>query len=294
MKKLYFLSLLLGISFILASCESNEPQKFLVKDTFVSFNRNTASMNENDTEPIQIPLILAGIPGGPAVNVKLSISTEGIAIPAVEGVDYTISSKEFNFESGCGTQYVVITPIDNDQFTGNKSFYLSIESTTPELLESVQSTVRVIINDDDHPLSNMFGSYMIAGTNPFDQAGYAVNVVAHSDGADNELAFDFGFEKPVIAMVFEEDGETYLNFYKDQNLGVAQGYDVHFVWTLSQDGKLYYNTKNNIYALYEDDKLTFTTDLYGESGFGFLAFNGSSPYAWFEFWAQDVTMTKIK
>ena len=45
-----YLSLLLGVSFMLASCESNEPQKFLAEDTFVSFNKNTASLNENDTE----------------------------------------------------------------------------------------------------------------------------------------------------------------------------------------------------------------------------------------------------
>ena len=85
-----YLSLLLGVSFMLASCESNEPQKFLAEDTFVSFNKNTASLNENDTEATQIPLILAGIPGRLTVNVKLSVSTDVIEIPAIEGQDFTI------------------------------------------------------------------------------------------------------------------------------------------------------------------------------------------------------------
>lgn len=289
-----YLSLLLGVSFMLASCESNEPQKFLAEDTFVSFNKNTASLNENDTEATQIPLILAGIPGGLTVNVKLSVSTEGIAIPAIEGQDFTIETKDFTFTTGYSTQYVVITPIDNDVFTGNKSFDLIIESTTPTLLESVQNSVRVSISDDDHPLSNMFGTYMMAGTNPGGDPPFEVYVSANSDGADNELAFDFGYEFPVIAAVNEEEGETYVTFYKDQDLGAVSSYTIRFAWALYDNGSRYYSLKYNVYALYEDGVMTFTTDLYGENGITFLAYSGSTLAGYWDYWYQDLTLTKIK
>ena len=294
MRKFIYFSLLIVVSFIFASCESNEPQKFLAKDTFVSFNKNTAAMNENDTEPTQIPLVLAGVPGGPTVTVKISTSTTGISIPAVEGVDYTIATKDFTFTEGLGTQYIVITPIDNDVFSGNKAFDIIIESVTPELLESVQNTIRVTINDDDHPLANMFGYYMNSGTNPRNDPGYEVKVSAHSDGADNELAFDFGYENPVIGMVLDEDGETYIKFYKDQNLGPVSSYVIHFVWVLHQDGKNYYNLNNDVYASYEDGVISFTTELYGENGIGFLAYSGSSPAGWWEYWYQDLKLTWVK
>lgn len=280
MKKIKYLGFIWGLLFILTACESNEPQKFLAKDTFVAFEKNMAVMDENDTNPTEIPLVLAGVPGGVVVNVKVSVSTEGITNPAIEGVDFEIVNNSFTFNEGFGTQNVQIKPIDNDEFTGNKFFYLIIESVSPELMESVQNKVRVTINDDEHPLSDMFGTYLLVGTEAYETAPYAVKIAAHSSGSTNELAIDFGYENPVIASVSEIEGETVVTFYKDQNVGVTQGYETHFVYTLINGGKIYFSTSDNVIATYDGKNIIFDAD----NGFGFLAYKGGSPNAWFECW----------
>ena len=51
-------------------------------------------------EPLEIPLVLAGIPGSGKVTVTLAVSTEGDTNPAIEGEDFTIDNKEITFEEG--------------------------------------------------------------------------------------------------------------------------------------------------------------------------------------------------
>lgn len=60
MKKLKYLSLIGGLLLAITSCDDNEPQSFLAEDTFVSFPEATASIDENATETIKIPIALAG------------------------------------------------------------------------------------------------------------------------------------------------------------------------------------------------------------------------------------------
>lgn len=45
-------------------------------------------------EPLEIPLVLAGIPGSGKVTVTLAVSTEGDTNPAIEGEDFTIDNKK--------------------------------------------------------------------------------------------------------------------------------------------------------------------------------------------------------
>ena len=133
MRKLKYLILAVGTLFVIASCDDNIPQSFNAEDSNASFSKTTASVNENATEPLEIPLVLAGIPGSGKVTVTLAVSTEGDTNPAIEGEDFTIDNKEITFEEGYGTQNIVIRPIDNNVFTGKKTFTLTIASSTPEL-----------------------------------------------------------------------------------------------------------------------------------------------------------------
>lgn len=59
--------------------------------------------------------------------------------------------------------------------------------------------------------------------------GYDVTIAAHDAGALNEIEVDFGYPEVVLASVGEEDGETVITFYKNQDVGEAQaGYIAHF------------------------------------------------------------------
>lgn len=293
MKKLKYLSLIGGLLLAITSCDDNEPQSFLAEDTFVSFPEATASIDENATETIKVPIVLAGIPGGKTVTVNVSASTEGEALPAIEGTDFAIKNKTIVFEEGYGTQYVEIEAIDNDVFTGNKAFRLVIVSTEPQLKNSVQNSVKVTIVDNEHPLSYLFGVYAMRGSlvsqGQVVPNGYDVAIAAH-DGSVNEIEVDFGYPEVVLASVSEEDGETIITFYKNQDVGEAQaGYIAHFVWTAYEDGGMYYNEGKDVTATYENGVITLRED----NGLGFLAYKSDKPYAWFEFWVQgSVIFTK--
>lgn len=294
MRKLKYLILAVGTLFVIASCDDNIPQSFNAEDSNASFSKTTASVNENATEPLEIPLVLAGIPGSDKVTVTLAVSTEGDTNPAIEGEDFTIDNKEITFEEGYGTQNIVIRPIDNNVFTGKKTFTLTIASSTPELKESVQNSVKISIADDEHPLSYLFGTYAMEGIlisqGQASPNGYDVTIAAHDAGALNEIEVDFGYPEVVLASVGEEDGETVITFYKNQDVGEAQaGYIAHFVWTTVEDGKQYYSETDNVMATYDNGIITLNED----NGFGFLAYESGVPYAWFEYWMQgSVTFTK--
>lgn len=294
MRKLKYLILAVGTLFVIASCDDNIPQSFNAEDSNASFSKTTASVNENATEPLEIPLVLASIPGSGKVTVTLAVSTEGDTNPAIEGEDFTIDNKEITFEEGYGTQNIVIRPIDNNVFTGKKTFTLTIASSTPELKESVQNSVKISIADDEHPLSYLFGTYAMEGIlisqGQASPNGYDVTIAAHDAGALNEIEVDFGYPEVVLASVGEEDGETVITFYKNQDVGEAQaGYIAHFVWTTVEDGKQYYSETDNVMATYDNGIITLNED----NGFGFLAYESGVPYAWFEYWMQgSVTFTK--
>ena len=294
MRKLKYLILAVGTLFVIASCDDNIPQSFNAEDSNASFSKTTASVNENATEPLEIALVFAGIPGSGKVTVTLAVSTEGDTNPAIEGEDFTIDNKEITFEEGYGTHNIVIRPIDNNVFTGKKTFTLTIASSTPELKESVQNSVKISIADDEHPLSYLFGTYAMEGIlisqGQASPNGYDVTIAAHDAGALNEIEVDFGYPEVVLASVGEEDGETVITFYKNQDVGEAQaGYIAHFVWTTVEDGKQYYSETDNVMATYDNGIITLNED----NGFGFLAYESGVPYAWFEYWMQgSVTFTK--
>ena len=221
---------------------------------------------------------MAGIPGSGKVTVTLAVSTEGDTNPAIEGEDFTIDNKEITFEEGYGTQNIVIRPIDNNVFTGKKTFTLTIASSTPELKESVQNSVKISIADDEHPLSYLFGTYAMEGIlisqGQASPNGYDVTIAAHDAGALNEIEVDFGYPEVVLASVGEEDGETVITFYKNQDVGEAQaGYIAHFVWTTVEDGKQYYSETDNVMATYDNGIITLNED----NGFGFLAYEYGTP-----------------
>ena len=94
MKKLTYLILAAGLLFAFAACDDNEPQSFRAADSNASFPTTTASVDENATEPLEIPLALAGIKGSGKVIVTLTASSEGESNPAIEGTDFVIENKE--------------------------------------------------------------------------------------------------------------------------------------------------------------------------------------------------------
>jgi len=125
----------------------------------IGFNKSTLTISENGTAGT-VNLYLGAATGTTATVVTLQVSTEGIAMPAIEGTDFTLSSKTVSV--GVGETAVTITPIDNAVFEGTKQFKLIISSNSIGYSISTQKTVTVTISDDEHPLKTYIGTYTVA------------------------------------------------------------------------------------------------------------------------------------
>ena len=269
MKKLTYLILAAGLLFAFAACDDNEPQSFRAADSNASFPTTTASVDENATEPLEIPLALAGIKGSGKVIVTLTASSDGESNPAIEGTDFVIENKEIVFEDGCGIQNVIVRPIDNDIFTGKKTFRIIISATSPKLLESAQNSVLVTIVDDEHPWAAIIGTHNMTGISAFDEVT-PVSVpalITASDEDTNVLNVDFGYGTLAKMSVEEVDGEIVVTMKDNQYIGPMPkptgAWNRYFRATHVEGEDLY--TMSALVGIFDNGVITF------EYGFGFQA-----------------------
>jgi hypothetical protein len=160
MKKYIFkLSIILVTLTIVTGCQKEYPIKFDAASSIVGFSKTTLSINENGTGG-SVDLYLGAKAGTAATDITLAVSMEGIANPAIEGTDFTISSKTISVP--VGVTAVTITPIDNNIFQGNKQVNLIIASNSKNYPVADQDTLTVTIIDDEHPLKAWIGTYKVA------------------------------------------------------------------------------------------------------------------------------------
>ncbi len=145
---------------IFAACK-NEPIMFDNSKAFVAFISSSAAISENANDG-DIPVMVSAVEGSSAVTVDYEIVTEGIADPAVEGVDFTIvSASSLDFPEGSGYAFITVHPIDNSELTGNKSFKLVLTTNSKNYPTGAENTITVVLKDDEHPLFNWIGSYVV-------------------------------------------------------------------------------------------------------------------------------------
>ena len=272
----------------------NEPQSFRAADSNASFPTTTASVDENATEPLQIPLALAGVKGSGKVTVTLTASSEGESSPAIEGTDFVIENKEIVFEDGCGVQNVIVRPIDNDVFTGKKTFKIIISATSPKLLESEQNSVLVTIVDDEHPWAAIIGTYNITGISAFDEVTpvSVPAVISASDEDTNVLNVNFGYGTLAKMSVEEVDGEIVVVMKDNQYIGPmpkpTDAWNRYFRATHVEGEDLY--TVSALAGIFENGVITF------EYGFGFQAIHPSTGASggFFTLLMDGVVATKAK
>jgi len=160
MKKYIFkLCIILVAIIVVTACQKEYPIMFDSGTSVIGFNKSTLTISENGTAGT-VNLYLGAATGTTATVVTLQVSTEGIAMPAIEGTDFTLSSKTVSV--GVGETAVTITPIDNAVFEGTKQFKLIISSNSIGYSISTQKTVTVTISDDEHPLKTYIGTYTVA------------------------------------------------------------------------------------------------------------------------------------
>ena len=171
MKNTYKLLYIVMMAAIFTSCK-NDPIMFDSSKTFVAFTSTSVSVVENENA-LDIPVMVAGVPGSPAVTVNFEVKTEGIANPAVEGTDFTIlSSGSVDFPDGSGMVNITIHPIDNGVFTGDKSFELVLTSNSKNYPTGAENVITVTLKDNEHPLAKWIGTYSVSAVSYYSPGQY--------------------------------------------------------------------------------------------------------------------------
>ncbi len=172
MKRLYYI-IIIAFAVFLNACEVNEPILFDESKSFVAFSNSGAEIAEEGGDQT-IELMYAS-----TSNSSITVSLEVIDGTAVEGEDFTLNSKEIQFPNGGGTATVTVNPVDNDVFTGDRSFTLVILSEAT-YTNGANDSLRVVLKDNEHPLATWLGTYTVAA----DSYGDVLN--GEADGAWDE------------------------------------------------------------------------------------------------------------
>ena len=155
--------------YLLAGCSKNDPILFNSSMNFIAFSAQTVKAYENYST-VSTPIVLGATAGSSETTITVGTSVEGIENPAVEGVDYTISSKQVQTINSIAE--IIIHPIDNADTTGDKSFYLFITNNSEGYDHGSNDTVKVTLRDDEHPLGKWIGEYQVEAVSYFKPGEY--------------------------------------------------------------------------------------------------------------------------
>ena len=181
MKKIKFIyGLMAAMVLSLASCDVNDYPEFNDADAFLAFT-NTAITVGEESGLAEIAVQLASL-SGLSASVDVEVVPDESGKDAVEGVDFNIENKTLSFAGFEGaTQKIKVKIIDNDVFTGNKSFTLRLKEGGSVNL-GASKTCRVTIKDDEHPLLFIIGDYttsvasVFSGRGPWDNHVISINI----------------------------------------------------------------------------------------------------------------------
>jgi len=211
---------------MVTSCEQ-QPILFDTSNSVVGFSRTSLVVKENATGEINI--FLGGALGA-ATDVVVEVDVTGIANPAVEGVDFNLSTKSLSMT--VGESAIVVTPVDNDVFGGDLKFGLKIVSNSAGYMIAVQDMITVTISDDEHPLKSWIGTYDVAAPSytvpgAWDEAWEVTT--SPVEGEPDQLQLDgVGLNGTGLIATFDTDAMT-ITIAPGQDIGLAYadwGYDV--------------------------------------------------------------------
>ena len=226
--KIYKLALGLAMAVLMSftSCVSNDYPTFDDADAFVAMVNSTAYIEETGGE-LEIPVILTSLSGiETTVDFILTPAEEN---GAIEGTHYTLlnSSKSLTFTKEEPIQYIKFKIIDNDTFGGDVKFTISLMK--PENLNlGANKDCVVTIEDDEHPLAFMLGTFTATGESYFNGTQeWAVQLT--KDDTDLSKVWITNFvvggssaSSPIYGTVNEE--KTEIKIPVKQTLAVSSSY----------------------------------------------------------------------
>ena len=152
-------------------------------------------------------------------NLELEIVTDGFENPAVEGVDYTISSKTVSFGSAEYSKTITITPMNNSTMNGNRTFIIKMKGTNTSskfgfssrdeddqiTITNNQITVTVIDPESALTLADILGDYTqvdyLEEDGQPEKAPYTTSIAATSNPNEVTLVNFWGYGKSIVAEI---------------------------------------------------------------------------------------------
>lgn len=226
-----------------AACDDNEKPGFDDADAFVSFPSTTASLAETTSSgaagETTVSLTLASVAGiSSTVEVEVIDSSVDPTYKATEGKDFeVVSSKTLNFDAENRTLSITLKAIPNGEYTGDIKFALSIVDGGKVGIGE-ESTCVVTINDSEHPLQSILGTYTGTAISYYETT-YDMSMVITKDDDD-------------VSKVWIDGLDPYMTYYN---------YSDHFYGVVNSDlteiavpvGQTYKGYKVTLYAYSDAD-----------------------------------------
>jgi hypothetical protein len=193
--------LIMILPLLLFTCEESTMPLFDAQYSFVSITDGSYSISKSSTKILQIPVVIAGIPGSD-VSVTFKVEETGDN-PAKEGVDYEVVNvdKKVVVGGGAGTGYVQIKPLDSKDAIGNKTFKVKLVSNSANLYIAVDAdSVIAKIADSNNPLAFLVGSY--------EQNDYVLDTTAVEGPWKVTIDIDSGSDNMLTITNFWDGGEV--------------------------------------------------------------------------------------
>ncbi len=162
-KVLKYMGVVASVALMSWSCDVNKTPVFDNDDAFVAFGSTSLAFSEQAGK-VQIPVTLASIEG-----ITTSIAYTSADDTAVAGTNYTLvdPAATLAFSAESRTAYIEIDIIDiAGEFTGDLKFSLSI-TNSGSVNTGAGDTCQITIEDEDHPLSFILGTYAVTAPSAF-------------------------------------------------------------------------------------------------------------------------------
>ncbi len=216
---------------------------FQDKNACISFIEEEFEIDE-DVELDQTFEVIYHTASPKAVTVDFDFVSDGLANPAIEGVDFELlnSSKTLTFGSTSYKNAIRIKVIGNDTVDANRQIKIKLKSSSLDLplglADGLKSEILItILNndievDDSHPLAQLFGFYteddydMTAEGNPLDpNSGNSVTILPDPEDETQVLIMNLWGIGEDVAMTASVDlDEMTLSILPGQVLFVHPDY----------------------------------------------------------------------
>lgn len=177
MKKLYYILAGAAMLASLAACDHSAKYQ---TNAFARLTADSYSIKE-DGGTLRIPVSVFNNDGN-STNVTFVVED----LTTAEGSFYTVepSNGVLSF-TGNGTQYITLNIVNRaDEYTGNYALDVTIKNATNDVYVSGLTSARVIIEDNDHPLNFLLGTYTLAGKADYWGNSFDFSVTLAPDPSD--------------------------------------------------------------------------------------------------------------